>query len=64
MAKGRGWYGPPRQKPYLTDRYKISDILKGPKRLDDETFEDYKERLKAENSLLDDYLAGVLIPNK
>ena len=64
MAKGRGWYGAPRQKPYLTDRYKISDILKGPKRLDDETYEDYKERLKAENSLLDDYFAGVLIPNK
>ena len=64
MAKGRGWYGAPRQKPYLTDRYKISDILKGSKRLGDETYEDYKERRKAENSLLDDYLAGVFTPNK
>ncbi len=64
MAKGRGWYGVPRQKPYLTDRYKISDILKGPKRLDDESYEDYVDRRKVENSLLDDYLAGVLIPNK
>ena len=64
MGKGRGWNGPPRQKAYLTDRYKISDILKGSKRLDDETYEDYKERRKAENSLLDDYLAGVFTPNK
>ena len=29
-----------------------------------ETFEDYKERRKVENSLLNDYSAGVLIPNK
>ena len=48
----------------IGNRYKISDILKGSKRLDDETYEDYKERRKAENSLLDDYLAGVFTPNK
>ena len=30
---------------------------------EDETYEDYKERLKVERSLLDDYLRGVLIPN-
>ena len=53
----------PTQKPYLDERYKVSTVLQGLKRLEDETYEDYKERLKVERSLLDDYLRGVLIPN-
>ena len=53
----------PTTKPYLDERYKVSTVLKGPKRLEDETYEEYKERIKIERSLLDDYLRGVLIPN-
>ena len=53
----------PTTKPYLDERYKVSTVLQGPKRLEDETYEDYKERIKVERSLLDDYLKGVLIPN-
>lgn len=44
---------------FLEERYKISTALKGSKRLDDESYEDYKLRLKAENSLLKEYLRGV-----
>lgn len=54
----------PTTKSYLDERYKVSTVLKGPKRLEDETYEDYKERLKVERSLLDDYLRGVLIPSE
>ena len=66
-----------RSKPYLlkkdwtitdTDgsesRMKVSDMIKGPKRLEDESFDDYKLRQKVENGLLDDYLAGLYTPNE
>ena len=53
----------PTTKPYLDERYKVSTVLLGLKRLEDETYEEYKERIKVERSLLDDYLKGVLIPN-
>ena len=58
--------GKPRQKYltqelYLQERYQISAGLKGPKRLENESFEDYKTRRKAENGLLKEYLRGVWI---
>ena len=49
------------QERYLEERYQISVGLKGPKRLEDEEFEDYKVRMKAENGLLKEYLRGVWI---
>ena len=51
------------EERYLEDRYQISLALKGPKRLEDEKFEDYKLRMKAENELLKEYLRGVWIKN-
>ena len=44
---------------YLEEEYQISYGLKGPKRLENEEFEDYKLRMKAENGLLKEYLHGV-----
>ena len=49
---------------YLEEEYQISLALKGPKRLEDEEFEDYKLRMKAENGLLKEYLRGVWIKNE
>ena len=46
------------------DGFKVSEILKGAKRLEDESYEDYKIRRKAENGLVRDYLKGRFIPNK
>jgi len=54
----------PTTKPYLDERYKVSTVLLGLKRLEDETYEEYRERIKIERSLLDDYLRGVLIPSE
>ena len=34
----------PTQKPYLDERYKVSTVLQGPKRLEDETYEDFFKR--------------------
>jgi len=58
--------GKPRQKYltqelYLQERYQISLGLKGPKRLEGESFEDFHMRRKAENGLLKEYLRGVWI---
>ena len=44
---------------YLEEEYQISLALKGPKRFEDEEFEDYKLRMKVENGLLKEYLRGV-----
>ena len=52
------------QDRYLEERYKISVGLKGPKRLDGESFEDFQTRRKAENGLLREYLRGVWIKNE
>ena len=66
-----------RSKPYLLkkdwvtgqdesgeDKFlKVSDMIKGPKRLEDESYEDYKLRQKVENGLLKDRLAGLYTPN-
>ena len=49
------------QEQYLEERYQISLGLKGPKRLEDESFEDFHVRRKAENGLLKEYLRGVWI---
>ena len=51
------------QDRYLEERYKISVGLKGPKRLDGESFEDFQTRRKAENGLLREYLRGVWVKN-
>ena len=49
------------QERYLEERYEISRGLKGPKRLENESFEDYQIRRKAENGLLKEYLRGVWV---
>ena len=51
------------QERYLEERYQISVGLKGPKRLEGESFEDFHIRRKAENGLLKEYLRGVWIKN-
>ena len=52
------------QERYLEERYQISFALKGPKRLEGESFEDFQTRRKAENGLLHEYLRGVWIKNE
>ena len=52
------------QEQYLEERYQISAGLKGPKRLEGESFEDYQTRRKAENGLLKEYLRGVWVKKK
>ena len=49
---------------YLEERYQISVGLKGPKRLEGESFEDFQTRRKAENGLLREYLRGVWVKNE
>ena len=49
------------QDRYLEERYQISVGLKGPKRLEGESYEDFCIRRKAENGLLHEYLRGVWI---
>ena len=58
-GKKRQKYFP--QEQYLESRYQISAGLKGPKRLENESFEDYQIRRKAENGLLKEYLRGVWV---
>ena len=43
------------------NRFKVSTMLHGPKRLEKETYEDYKERQRVENILVKQYLKGTLI---
>jgi len=45
----------------MKKRLQIGKLLKGDTRLDGETFVEYKERLKLEKSLLNDYGKGVYI---
>ena len=49
------------QERYLEERYQISFGLKGPKRLEGESYEDFCIRRKAENGLLREYLRGVWV---
>jgi len=46
------------------DGFKVSEVLKGDKRLDGESYDDFKIRRKAEKGLVRDYLKGRYIPNK
>ena len=48
----------------MKKRLQIGKLLKGDKRLDGETFVEYKERLKIEKSLLNDYGKGVYISSE
>jgi hypothetical protein len=52
------------QEQYLEERYKISLGLKGPKRLENESHEEFQTRRKAENGLLKEYRRGVWVKNK
>ena len=52
------------EERYLEERYQISVGLKGPKRLEGESFEDFHVRRKAENGLLHEYLRGVWVKNE
>jgi len=45
----------------MKKRLDIGKLLKGDKRLDGESFTEYKDRLKLETSLLNDYGKGVYI---
>ena len=47
------------EEKYLEERYQISAGLRGPKRLEKESHEDFHLRRKAENGLLKEYLRGV-----
>lgn len=49
----------PRQKSYFKTRIKISEMLQGPIRLENESHEEYAVRRNSENALLKDYLSGV-----
>jgi len=44
-------------------RVQVSELLKGDKRLEGESFNEYKTRLKVEKQLVKDYLRGYLIEN-
>ena len=64
-----------RNKPYLLKKdwvtgqdesgedvlLKVSDMIQGPKRLEGESYEDYKLRRKVEKKMARDYLKGYLI---
>ena len=45
----------------MRKRLQIGKLLKGDKRLEGETFQEYKDRLKIEKSLLNDYGHGVMV---
>ena len=45
----------------MRKRLEIGKLLKGDKRLEGETFQEYKDRLKLEKSLLNDYGHGVFV---
>ena len=57
-------YGKPASEPKrqpMKKRLVIGKLLKGDKRLEGETFVEYKERLSLEKSLLRDYQQGVWV---
>tara|TARA_B100000787_G_C15992796_1_gene206595 strand:+ start:218 stop:403 length:186 start_codon:yes stop_codon:yes gene_type:complete len=45
----------------MRKRLEIGKLLKGDKRLEGESYEDFKERRKLEKSLLNDYGKGIYI---
>jgi len=57
-------FGKPASEPKrqsMKKRLQIGKFLKGDKRLEGETFVEYKERLKLEKSLLRDYAMGTWV---
>ena len=57
-------YGKPASEPKrqpMKKRLVIGKLLKGDKRLKGETYQEYKDRLRLEKSLLKDYLQGVWV---
>jgi hypothetical protein len=52
---------PEQRKNDVDPRVQVSEMLLGPKRSEDETFEDYKIRMKVEYQLTRDYLKGYFI---
>jgi len=52
------------EERYLEERWDISLGLKGPKRLEGESYEKYVIRRKSENGLLKEYRRGVWIKKK
>ena len=57
-------YGKPASEPKrqpMKKRLVIGKLLKGDKRLEGETYQEYKERLQLEKSLLRDYQQGVWV---
>ena len=51
----------PKTNKVKKERFKISTMLHGPKRLKKESYEDFKERQRVENILVKEYLKGVMI---
>jgi|TARA_A100001037_G_scaffold228696_1_gene206781 hypothetical protein len=45
-------------------RLRVSDMIQGAERLEDESYEDYKVRMKVENKMVRDYLKGYIIERK
>ena len=43
---------------------KVMDMIQGPKRLENESFDDYKLRQKVENGMVRDRIRGLLVPNE
>ena len=52
------------EERYMEERWDISLGLKGPKRLEGESHEDFQDRRRAENGLLKEYLRGVWVKKK
>ena len=52
---------PEQRNDEIDPRVQVSEMLLGPKRSEDETFEDYKIRMKVEYQLTRDYLKGYFI---
>tara|TARA_B100000900_G_C20118225_1_gene528752 strand:- start:84 stop:290 length:207 start_codon:yes stop_codon:yes gene_type:complete len=42
-------------------RVRVSDVIKGATRLEGESYEDYKLRMKVENKMTRDYLKGYIV---
>ena len=48
------------EKADVDPRPRVSEMCKGPKRLESESYEDYKIRMKVENELVNQYLNGYI----
>jgi|TARA_Y100000296_G_C5010466_1_gene174822 hypothetical protein len=51
----------PKPNKEKKERFKVSTMLHGPKRLENESYEDFKERQRVENILVKEYLKGTFI---